>query len=104
MSVSSRKEYLEKMHERYCKTGSQSAKTAMIDEVVNVLGYHRKHAIRVLNGMLPGRRPSVKRRRQVKYLESLPAIQLVWEALDYPCAERPHPVLAKTAQILASHG
>ncbi|MEW6082782.1 MAG: hypothetical protein AB1576_13715 [Bacillota bacterium] len=31
MSVRSRKEYLEKMHERYCKTESQSAKTAIED-------------------------------------------------------------------------
>ncbi|WP_123809319.1 hypothetical protein [Kyrpidia tusciae] len=31
-------------------------------------------------------------------------IQVVWEALDYPCAERLHPVLVRTAEQLARHG
>jgi len=31
-------------------------------------------------------------------------IQLVWEALDYPCAERLQPVLLSTARLLATHG
>jgi len=35
---------------------------------------------------------------------ALPAAQLVWEALDYPCAERLHPVLLSTAERLATHG
>ena len=30
-------------------------------------------------------------------------IQLVWEALDYPCAERLHPVLTSTAELLELH-
>ena len=34
----------------------------------------------------------------------MPVVQRVWEALDYPCAERLHPVLLETAQILAQHG
>jgi hypothetical protein len=28
----------------------------------------------------------------------------VWEALDYPCAERLHPVLLSTAELLSYHG
>jgi len=38
------------------------------------------------------------------YREALPAIQAVWEALDYACAERVHPVLSWTAEHLASLG
>ncbi len=30
-------------------------------------------------------------------------IQSVWEALDYPFAERPHPMLLPTAEILTKH-
>jgi len=104
MSVISRKEYLMTRHQRYLKARTQAAKTAVINEVVQVLGYHRKHAIRVLNGLLPGRKPPGKRHKPLKYLEALPAMQLVWEALDYPCAERLHPVLLETARRLAEHG
>lgn len=31
-------------------------------------------------------------------------IQVVWEALDYACTERLHPVLLATAEHLAGHG
>jgi len=71
---------------------------------VNVLDCHRKHAIRVL-AKPPARTPAKsKRRRPLAYQEALPVIQRVWEALDYPCAERLHPVLLDTAQTLARHG
>jgi len=104
MSMVSRKEYLMTMHKRYLGAQTRTAKTSIIDEVAQVLGYHRKHAIRVLNGLLPGRKPPVKRHKPLKYLQALPAIQRVWEALDYPCAERLQPVLLETAQLLARHG
>jgi len=104
MSVMSRREYLLTMQRRYLGTRTQTAKTTVIDEVLQVLGYHRKHAIRVLNGVLPGKKPSAKRYKPLKYLEALPAMQLVGEALDYPCAERLQPVLLETAQLLAAHG
>lgn len=100
----SRKEYLMTMHKRYLGAQTRTAKTSIIDEVAQVLGYHRKHAIRVLNGLLPGRKPPIKRHKPLKYLQALPAIQRVWEALDYPCAERLQPVLLETAQLLARHG
>ena len=37
-------------------------------------------------------------------MESLPIIQTVWKALDYPCAERLHPMLLETAELLSLHG
>ncbi|MEW6047615.1 MAG: tyrosine-type recombinase/integrase [Bacillota bacterium] len=40
----------------------------------------------------------------MQYTEALPAIRLVWEALNYPCAERLHPVLPSMAEQLAAHG
>lgn len=40
----------------------------------------------------------------VQYQTALAVIQVVWEALDYPCAERLQPVLSDTAEQLARHG
>jgi hypothetical protein len=67
-------------------------------EVVANLGYHRTYAIQALQ---PGR-PLRQEPRPSRYTEALPAIRLVWEALDYPCTERLHPTLPKIAEQLAA--
>ena len=104
MSLSSRKEYLDRMRNRYLKAKIRSEKSTILDEVVETLGYHRKHAIQVLNGKttLFKSTPS-RRKRPLQYLEAMPVTQKVWEALDYPCAERLKPVLLRTAEHLETH-
>lgn len=104
MSMPSRREYLNDMRLHYRAAKTRADKTKIIDEVVRAVGYHRKYATTVLNQGPVSLKPPVKRNRPLKYLEALPAIELVWEALDYPCAERLHPVLSATAENLASHG
>lgn len=105
MSLQSRREYLRKMQERYRKAKTRAEKSHILDEVVHVLGYHRKHAIQVLAGKTTILNSTTrKRHRPIMYQEALPVIQLVWQTLDYPCAERLHPVLLKTAEHLAAHG
>lgn len=101
--MSSRKEYLPTMLERYGKAKTRLEKTRIIDELVEVLGYHRKYAIQVLKNGGP---KAVKRRRKrsSKYFAAHSSILLVWRALDYPCAERLHPVLLQTAELLERHG
>lgn len=103
MSIKSRREYLNNMRQRYNRDVTRLEKSNIIDEVVKVLECHRKHAITVLNQLPSSDRLPAKRCRPLQYIEALPAIQLMWEALDYPCAERLHPVLLSTAQILAKH-
>jgi len=102
MSLSSRKEYLPTMVERYMKAKTRSEKTKIIDELVMVLGYHRKYVIQVLKrgGLQPVKK---RRKRSSKYFAARPAILVAWEALDYPCAERLHPVLLQTAELLVNH-
>ncbi len=85
-SVKSRREYLNTMRKRYQQTTSRTEKTKIINEVVKVLNYRRKHATTVLNQPPSAPKPPVKRGRPFKYLEAMPVFQSVWEALDYPCA------------------
>lgn len=103
MSTKSRHEYMNTMRQRYQKTSSRAEKTEIINEVVKVLGYHRKYVTTALNQLPASPKSSVKRHRPLKYLEAMPVIQLVWESLDYPCAERLRPVLLSTAENLARH-
>jgi len=91
-------EYLQTMRKRYARAKSKAEKSMLIDELVANLNYHRKHAIQVLNDRGPDERQTAKRNRPLMYTQALPAAQLVWEALDYPCAERLHPVLLSTAR------
>ena len=104
MSLSSRREYLSIVIQRYKKAQRKGEKSRIIDEVVDVLGYNRKYAIQVLNKPIQERKEKRKRHKPLKYSEALPVIQMVWEALDYPCAERLHPVLLPMAELLARHG
>jgi transposase InsO family protein len=104
MSINSRKEYLPIMMARYGKAEDRSEKTKVIDELVKALEYHRKHAIRVLRKGKPQATGKVRRKRSSRYSPALPSILLVWRALDYPCAERLHPALLQTAELLEKHG
>jgi hypothetical protein len=45
MNMSSRKEYLEKMRARYGRAQGRKYKTRLVDEVVALCGYDRKHVI-----------------------------------------------------------
>lgn len=103
MSMSSRREYLNAMRLRYHKAILRAEKSKIIDEVVKLLAYHRKHAISVLNQPQTALKPKHKRKRQLLYVDAMPVIETVWEALDFPCAERLHPVLSETAELLARH-
>ncbi len=104
MSLKSRREYLASMRERYAQAKTRTQKSQIIDEIVATLGYARKYAITVLRHApkATARRHTKPRKR--KYEAAMPVIQLIWEALDYPCAERLHPVLLSTAEQLAAHG
>jgi len=96
--------YILGVRKRFSDAEGKAEKTVIIEEVVAVLNYHRKYAIHVLNASTvrgSGRR---KRKRSSKYLPAKPVILKAWEALDFPCAERLHPVLAVTADLLAQHG
>lgn len=103
MSMTSRREYLNTMRQCYKNELSRAEKSKIIDEVVKLLAYHRKHAITVLNQPQASLKPKHKRNRQLLYLDAMPVIEIVWEALDFPCAERLHPVMLETAELLARH-
>jgi len=101
--MQSRREYLGTMCKRYKKATSKADKSLIINELVSNLGYNRKYAVNVLNNPVATLKEPVKRNRPIEYIEALPAIQLVWEALDFPCAERLHPVLLPMAELLSAH-
>ncbi len=61
----------------------------LLDEVCRVTGYHRKYAVRWLNGRPPESRPPRRRLRGPSYGKAVDqALRQVWEAADYPWSVR----------------
>src|SRR5271167_3026811 len=96
MKRSSRKDYLQKIHSRY-RRASALERQRILDEFCANCGYHRKYAIRLLNGPPPGPRPVPRRRpRRATYGSRLISIlRAVWEAADYPWSVRLKALLAE---------
>jgi len=88
MSTTTKTEIMVKMRRRYLSAGLEH-KGKLIDEAVCLFGYHRKAAIRALNGTVPKRLSIVTGRpREYEALELLPVLRKIWHAADYPCGRR----------------
>lgn len=90
MNGRSRREYLQAIYSRYRQAGLPE-KQVILNEFCRNTGYHRKYAIRVLNGPAPepGRERPARRRRAPTYSAGVIAVLgAVWEAAGYPCAVR----------------
>ncbi len=91
MSQSTRIQVLEKLRRRYKAAGAEH-KTKLIDQAVQLLGYHRKSAIRALHQAAASstKGPLVLSGRPVKYEPNLllPWLRPIWQASDYACGRR----------------
>jgi hypothetical protein len=82
-------EYLKAIYVRY-RQATRPEKHQILDECCRVTGYHRKHAVRLLNGPAPsGDHPRARRRRTPTYgLAVIEALRTIWEAAGYPWSVR----------------
>jgi len=103
MTIDERRKYLRLMRARYFQA-DRAGRSQLLDEMQTVSGMHRKSLIRLLHKCDLARRPRTKQRQKSYGAQVDDAIRLVWETLDYICAERLTPALLSTAQYLAQHG
>ena len=90
MSPRSKKEYVEAVFLRY-KKASRLQKKVILDEFCRTLGYHRKHAIRLLRGFKRFTAPKPKQRERRPYYqreEILRPLKQIWLAANLPCSKR----------------
>jgi transposase InsO family protein len=82
-------EYFRAVYERYRKA-DRRAKQVMLNEFCLNTGYHRKYAIRLLNGPPPGRQPERRSRgrRPIYGQQVLSLLGAIWEAAGYPWSVR----------------
>jgi len=96
-------EYVEALRGRYFRA-SKEEKGKMLDEFIQVTGFHRKAAIRLLNRAsrpYSGRRRGRKRRYGSEVTE---ALKEVWKASDRLCSKRLKPFIPEMARVLRQHG
>jgi hypothetical protein len=91
MSLTTRKEVLKKLRRRYSSAGLEH-KRKLLDEAQELLGYHRKAAIRALRASTIERGPRMRiiTGRPVAYEPELllPYLRPIWRAADYACGRR----------------
>ncbi len=103
MTLDERRKYLKRMKPRYLKA-KRGERSALLSEMEQVTGMHRKRLTRLLHAQSLERkkRQSPRCRSYGKAVEEV--IVSVWESLDYICAERLTPTLLTMAQHLARFG
>jgi hypothetical protein len=89
ISQPTRTEVLEKLRRRYGSAGVEH-KRKLLDQAQELLGYHRKSAIRAMRVSSVVRGPLILTGRPVRYEPGLlvPWLRPIWQATDYACGQR----------------
>src|SRR5581483_8495046 len=102
LSLATRRELIEAIAKRY-QSGTRIEKKKILDEFIEVTGFHRKHAIRAL------------RRAKVESLKKAPrarlydnaagtALTTLWEAADRICGKRLKEAIPTRVAAMELHG
>jgi len=95
-------EYTEAMQGRYLKARKKE-KGRILDEFIQVTGYHRKAAIRLLHRHSSQQKK--RRGRQRRYGgEVVNALCKIWEASDRLCSKRLKPFIGELVKVMRQHG
>src|SRR5512136_614527 len=89
MSQRTREEILERLRRRY-RTAGPKHKRKLLDQAQELLGYHRKSAVRALGAPEVEPVPWINAGRPVSYEPSvlLPWLRPIWKGTDYACGRR----------------
>jgi hypothetical protein len=103
MTVDERRKCLKRMQGRYL-AASRQERGRLLDELAELTGLHRYSVVRLLKGPSLERQPRRGQRGREYGAAVDDALRVIWESLDYVCAERLTPALVSTAEQLARHG
>jgi len=79
------------------RVGSREEKSRLLDELVRVAGFHRKHAIRLLRR----ERPTLRSRYEKATVE---ALKVVWESSGRACGKRLKAMLPDLVPAMVTDG
>ena len=89
MNQETREQVMTKLRRRYVSAGLEHKKK-LLNQAQELLGYHRKSAIRALRAQPVVRGPGILTGRPVKYEPAvlLPILRSIWQATEYACGRR----------------
>lgn len=104
LSGSARRELVSAVRARYVAS-APSVKRTILREFAAITGYHRKSAIRILNGSGSEIAPAIHRTRPRIYDEAFcSTLVVLWEASDRVCGKRLRALLPFLVPALERHG
>jgi len=101
MTKGSISEYVAALRRRYLASGRKE-KGRILDEFVEVTGYHRKAAIRLLRNKR--KEPPGHRGRPGRYSGATQYLRAIWEASDRLCSRRLQPFMSEMVRVLRQYG
>jgi hypothetical protein len=104
MSQTTRKEVLTKLRRRYQNAGREH-KHKLLNQAQELLGYHRKAAIRALGAPEAQPGPRIITGRPLTYEPNrlLPWLKPIWQATDYACGRRLEAMLPEWIPAYEQH-
>jgi len=102
ISNETKKELLTALKRRY-RLASKRDKTRIIDEFVAISGYHRKHAVRLLNDQRSHYMAKPTYSRLIYDQAVLETLIVAWEAADRICGKRLKAVLPDLVEAMERH-
>ena len=89
MSEKSTEEYTKKMRARYARLTGRKARGKLLDEFIEITGWERKHANKVLLGKRRSKGRRGKRGAPRRYgVELTRVLKTCWLAMEQPCGKR----------------
>src|SRR5215470_7034507 len=103
LSLATRRELIQAIAERY-RTAGRAEKKQILDEFVQVTGYHRKHAIRTLKQQIRRDGAVTSPRSRVYDAAVRGALTILWEAADRICGKRLKEAIPTLVDAMKRHG
>jgi len=104
VSIGTKTDILRAVRERYLNA-KRSSKARILDELVAITGYHRKHAIRILRQDADSVQSDVIRGRTRIYDEAVrESLVVVWEVADRVCGRRLKAIVPCLIDSMERHG
>lgn len=103
IDLRARREVVRVVRERYLGANKDERKM-ILDQFVAVTGYHRKHAIRLLNGRAEVVQPKPRGTKSIYDEAVKEALIVLWEASDRICGKRLKALIPQLLPALEKHG
>ena len=102
LSMATRRELKDAIRQRYLGSSDRRERRQILAEFVRVTGYHRKHALRVLNRSSAPAKP--RQRERLYDVAVHQALALLWDAADRICGKRLRVLIPVLIEAMERHG